>query len=260
MTLAESRDADASPLVNGALDPGAPETRAHCQTAPPLCESAAPHPGRSIASAPIPTEHGAFEAHVFRGVSTVAGDVGEHVVLVKGQLRGLRGVPLRVHSECMTSEVFGSLKCDCADQLALAQKHIAEVGCGLVVYLRQEGRGIGLAAKLRAYALQAEGADTVDANRQLGLPDDARCYDTVAAVLDWFGVKSVRLMTNNPEKVQALRRLGVTVDAVIPSLTGSNPHSAPYLNAKRARMGHWLPTSGGVPPHRPAPEPLPSED
>lgn len=243
MTLAESRDADASTLVNGALEPSEPDSSARSEAAARLLEPSARHSGRSIASAPIPTQHGAFEAHVFRGVSTVAGDVGEHVVLVKGSLRGQRGVPLRVHSECMTSEVFGSLKCDCADQLALAQKHISQVGRGLIVYLRQEGRGIGLAAKLRAYALQAEGADTVDANRRLGLPDDARCYDTVASVLEWFGVKSVRLMTNNPEKVRALERLGVAVDAVVPSLTGSNPHSAPYLDAKRARMGHWLPAS-----------------
>jgi GTP cyclohydrolase II len=202
-------------------------------------------PGReevvALASAPIPTAYGVFEAHVFRGISTAAGDMGDHVALTCGQLQGKRSVLLRVHSECMTSEVFGSLKCDCRDQLAAAQQQIAGAGSGLVVYLRQEGRGIGLAAKLQAYALQAQGADTVDANRQLGLPDDSRRYDVVASVLAHFGVQSVRLLTNNPEKVRALRDLGVSVESIVPLVTEQNPHSAGYLEAKRVRMGHWLP-------------------
>jgi GTP cyclohydrolase II len=159
-----------------------------------------------------------------------------------GDVRGKSGVLVRVHSECLTSEVFGSLKCDCRDQLEAAQAEIGRRGQGIVLYLRQEGRGIGLANKIRAYKLQSTGHDTVDANRLLGLPDDARDYGAAAAMLEHLGVSSIRLMTNNPAKVKALRALGVTIDGRMPSIVGANPHSAPYLEAKRLRMGHSLPT------------------
>src|SRR5438045_1216593 len=155
------------------------------------------------AVAPVPTEHGTFLMYVFRW----EGHEGEHVAMVRGDVSGKERVAVRVHSECITSEVFHSLKCDCRDQLQAALAEIARRDEGVVLYLRQEGRGIGLANKIRAYALQAHGADTVDANRMLGLPDDARRYDMAALMLRELNVKSVRLMTNNPEKVEQLRAL-----------------------------------------------------
>jgi GTP cyclohydrolase II len=165
----------------------------------------------------------------------------DHVALVGGEVAGRSGVLCRVHSECLTSEVFGSLKCDCREQLEVAQREIATRG-GVVLYLRQEGRGIGLANKIRAYNLQAVGHDTVDATRLLDLPDDAREYDGAAAMLEYLGVESIRLMTNNPEKVEAMRRLGISVDGREPSHIRPNPFSRPYLDAKRSRMNHALPS------------------
>jgi GTP cyclohydrolase II len=158
-----------------------------------------------------------------------------------GNLRGRTDVAVRIHSECITSEVFGSLKCDCKDQLDAAQAEIARRGFGAVLYLRQEGRGIGLANKVRAYALQAHGADTVDANRLLGLPVDARRYDAAAAMLGVLGVRSVELLTNNPAKEEALRTLGVDVVGRVPVLVPTNPFSATYLETKRSRMRHVIP-------------------
>jgi GTP cyclohydrolase II len=156
-----------------------------------------------------------------------------------------------VHSECITSEVFGSLKCDCKDQLEWAQAEIARRGTGAVLYLRQEGRGIGLGNKIRAYELQAKGLDTVDANRGLGLPDDARSYEAVRDMLAHLRVRSVQLMTNNPDKVAKLRELGIAVNGRIPVIVPSNPYSAGYLEAKRVRMAHDLPArshGGSTPP------------
>ena len=190
------------------------------------------------AVSPVPTEHGTFLMYVFRW----EGDPHEHVAMVRGEVAGRDRVAVRVHSECMTSEVFHSLKCDCREQLHAALAEIARREEGVVLYLRQEGRGIGLANKIRAYALQAHGADTVDANRMLGLPDDARRYDMAALMLEQLGVKSVRLMTNNPSKVNDLRRLGVDVIDRIPHVITPNQHSAGYLEAKRLRMHHALPS------------------
>ncbi len=192
------------------------------------------------ASAELPTRHGTFRTHVFLNAGK------EHVALVFGDIEGRVALPVRIHSECMTSEVFGSLKCDCKEQLEAALAEIAQRGAGAVLYLRQEGRGIGLANKLRAYELQSRGHDTVDANRMLGLPDDAREYDAAAEMLAHFGVKSVLLMTNNPAKVQALEGLGVEVVSRLPVIVAPNPHSVGYLEAKRARMDHLLP-DGGLP-------------
>jgi GTP cyclohydrolase II len=199
-----------------------------------------------LAQAPVPTKHGVFEMSVFHwgGDDPALGLSPDHVAIVQGDVRGKKGVLVRVHSECLTSEVFGSLKCDCRDQLEAAQAEIGRRGLGVVLYLRQEGRGIGLANKIRAYQLQSDGHDTVDANRILGLPDDARDYSAAAAMLEHLGVASVRLITNNPAKVKALRALGVVIDGRRPSLVGHNPHSAPYLEAKRLRMGHALPSIG----------------
>ncbi len=199
-----------------------------------------------IATATLPTRHGLFTTHVFASAAHAPNPDGtaperEHVALVFGEVSGKSGVLARVHSECLTSEVFGSLKCDCKEQLDAAMAEAARRGAGVILYLRQEGRGIGLGNKIRAYELQSRGHDTVDANRLLGLPDDARRYDVARDMLEWLGVKSVRLMTNNPEKVQGLRALGVNVVARVPVIVAPNPHSAGYLEAKRLRMAHELP-------------------
>ena len=185
-----------------------------------------------LAKATLPTRHGDFEIYVFQD---------EHLALVVGDLRGREDVLVRVHSECMTSEVFGSLKCDCKEQLDASMAAMARAGSGAVLYLRQEGRGIGLVNKIRAYALQSDGHDTVDANRLLGLPDDARQYDAARDMLAYLGVASVRLLTNNPAKVLSLRTLGVTVVGRLPIVVPANVHSARYLEAKRLRMDHDLP-------------------
>lgn len=195
-----------------------------------------------LASAELPTRFGLFTTHVFR--STEPGDGAafkEHVALVYGDIRGLEAVAVRIHSECMTSEVFGSLKCDCKEQLDAAMAEVALRGAGAVLYLRQEGRGIGLANKIRAYELQSKGHDTVDANRLLGLPDDAREYHAAAHMLGHFDVKSVLLMTNNPAKVDALAELGIKVAGRFPVVVAPNPFSRRYLETKRARMAHELP-------------------
>ncbi len=195
-----------------------------------------------LASAELPTRHGTFKTHVFRTVEPGDGAcLNDHVALVYGDIYRRHDVPVRIHSECMTSEVFGSLKCDCKDQLEAALREVAQRGAGAVLYLRQEGRGIGLANKIRAYDLQAQGHDTVDANRLLGLPDDAREYHAAAHMLEHFEVKSVALMTNNPAKVRGLEALGVAVSSRLPVVVAANPHSASYLETKRARMAHELP-------------------
>ncbi|MBS2018780.1 MAG: GTP cyclohydrolase II [Deltaproteobacteria bacterium] len=200
-----------------------------------------------LASAEVPTRFGPFTTHVFKTTSPGDGAIAvEHVALVHGDIQGKSVVPVRIHSECLTSEVFGSLKCDCKEQLDAALAEVARRGAGAVLYLRQEGRGIGLANKIRAYALQAEGADTVDANRLLGLPDDAREYHAAAHMLAHFDVKSVELMTNNPAKVDGLRKLGVEVVSRTPVVIAPNPFSAGYLATKRARMAHELPISATI--------------
>jgi GTP cyclohydrolase II len=197
-----------------------------------------------LAEAPIPTRHGTFRLLVFRWDDPKAhpGLSNEHLALVMGDVARERNVPVRVHSECLTSEVFGSLKCDCRDQLDWAMGEIARHGIGIVLYLRQEGRGIGLANKIRAYALQAQGADTIEANEQLHLPVDARQYDVAAAILRLLGVVSVELMTNNPLKIKGLSDLGIDVVQRIPVLVPSNPMSQAYLDTKRKKLNHELPS------------------
>lgn len=199
-----------------------------------------------LASAEVPTRFGRFTTHVFRTTEPGDGVASEHVALVYGDIQGKAVVPIRIHSECLTSEVFGSLKCDCKEQLDAALAEIARRGAGAVLYLRQEGRGIGLANKIRAYALQAEGADTVDANRLLGLPDDAREYHAAAHMLAHFDVKSVELMTNNPAKIEGLRKHGVQVVSRTPVVVAPTPFSAAYLETKRSRMAHELPFSAAI--------------
>jgi len=190
-----------------------------------------------LARSELPTEHGDFEAVVFR----MGEDHREHVALVYGKVAGASRLPVRIHSECLTGEAFSSLKCDCGAQLDGAMREVVRRGAGMILYLRQEGRGIGLANKIRAYALQAEGADTVDANRLLGLPDDARTYEAAAAMLEHLEVRSVELITNNPAKVEALEALGIRVEARIPSLVPVGERARRYLDVKRERMHHMIP-------------------
>ena len=194
------------------------------------------------AEAEVPTEYGAFRVVVFRELAKPGphGVPLEHVAIVKGDPRGAHDVHARVHSECLTGEVLHSLKCDCREQLDHALRHIAEEGVGVVLYLRQEGRGIGLGNKIRAYALQTAGADTVDANRMLGFDDDLRRYDIATDMLRDLDVRSIVLLTNNPAKVEALRADGVAVTGRVPVHVPPNEHNRDYLLTKRARMGHML--------------------
>jgi GTP cyclohydrolase II len=187
----------------------------------------------------LPTKRGDFRVRAYRDAASGT----EPVAIVFGDVEGRDDVPVRVHDECFTSEVLGSLKCDCREQLQFAMEYIRKRGPGAVIYLRQEGRGIGLANKIAAYALQEDGHDTVDANRLLGLPDDLRRYDAAAAILADLGIGRVRLMTNNPRKVRELEALGVELSGRIPVLTATNRHSAGYLEAKAVRMGHMLPAA-----------------
>ncbi|MBK8171035.1 MAG: GTP cyclohydrolase II [Sandaracinaceae bacterium] len=184
----------------------------------------------------IPTEYGEFRVVVYRE----EGSPYEHVAIVKGDVEDKLDVLVRVHSECYTGEVLHSLKCDCREQLDLAMRRISAEGCGAVLYLRQEGRGIGLGNKIRAYALQSQGADTVDANRLLGFEDDLRTYHAATAMLNDLGIESIALMTNNPAKVKALRADGIRVTSRVPTRVATNVHSKAYLETKRARMGHVL--------------------
>lgn len=186
---------------------------------------------------PLPTTRGQFRIVVFDDTRTNR----EHVAMVKGDVSGREGVPVRIHSECLTSEVFGSLRCDCRAQLDRALDFIAHQECGVLVYLRQEGRGIGLGNKIRAYKLQQEqGLDTVDANLKLGFPNDLRKYDIAAEMLRSLGVRSVDLITNNPLKIAGLVEEGIPVRRRIPSRTMPNPLNLSYLKTKRDRSGHLI--------------------
>jgi GTP cyclohydrolase II len=192
----------------------------------------------------LPNPNGEFRVFVYRtgnpaGAGGTAVGVGEeeHVAMVLGDVRG-SDVLTRVHSSCFTGEVLGSLRCDCRAQLDAALERIGRAGRGVLVYLVQEGRGIGLGNKVRAYELQDAGADTVDANLKLGFDADLRSYDLAAGILADLGVVSVRLMTNNPRKIQGLEGAGVIVHAHESHWVGSTEHSAEYLAAKKAKLGH----------------------
>lgn len=196
------------------------------------------------AESPVPTEYGLFRVMVFRE-RPCGGDAScapvEHVAIVCGDVAGRESVLARAHSECWTGEALHSLKCDCREQLDLALRRIADEGRGVVLYLRQEGRGIGLGNKIRAYALQSQGHDTVDANRLLGFADDLRSYRPAAEMLRALGVRSVVLLTNNPAKVAGLEAEGARVERREPVSVAVNAHSREYLRAKQDRMGHDLP-------------------
>jgi 3,4-dihydroxy 2-butanone 4-phosphate synthase / GTP cyclohydrolase II len=186
-----------------------------------------------VAETRLPTARGTFRVRAYRDPDTGS----EPLAIVSGAIEGRRRVLVRVHDECLTSEVLGSLRCDCREQLESSLEQIRDGG-GVVIYLRQEGRGIGLANKIAAYALQERGLDTVDANLALGLPDDARRYEAAAAILADLGLSEIRLLTNNPRKIEQLTALGVSVWEREPLLVAPNPHSRGYMSTKRARMGH----------------------
>ena len=193
---------------------------------------------RLVAQARVPTEHGTFAMKLFQEEPSGL----EHVALVMGEVSGTALV--RVHSECMTGDVFGSLRCDCGPQLNFALDEIGKQGSGMVLYLRQEGRGIGLINKLKAYALQDEGLDTVEANLRLGFAADLRNFDVAAQMLEQLGVTSVRLMTNNPRKVSTLEKHGVKVVERVPVRSQSQAENHDYLATKALKLGHhidWLP-------------------
>ncbi|MDD4722624.1 MAG: bifunctional 3,4-dihydroxy-2-butanone-4-phosphate synthase/GTP cyclohydrolase II [Acidaminococcaceae bacterium] len=189
-----------------------------------------------IANVSLPSKYGNFRAIGYENSI----DSHCHVALVKGEVKGKKDVLVRVHSECLTGDAFGSLRCDCGDQLAAAMRMVEAEGCGVVLYMRQEGRGIGLANKLRAYELQDQGMDTVDANIKLGFAPDLRDYGIGAQILADLGLTSIRLITNNPAKRVGLSGYGITVTKSVPIIVQDNPYNHAYLLTKEERMGHEL--------------------
>jgi len=190
-----------------------------------------------VAEADFPTQFGAFRIYGFRGSS--GNRIEEAVVLKMGDLDGEPPL-MRIHSQCLTGDVFHSLRCDCRAQLEIALKSIAQDGRGLLIYEHQEGRGIGLLNKLRAYELQDLGADTVEANEQLGFDSDLRSYELPGAILQYFGLRAVRLMSNNPEKVDAVENAGVRVAERVPCIADVVDTREAYLRTKKEKMGHLL--------------------
>ena len=192
-----------------------------------------------VAEAALPSVFGAFRIYGFEGVDEDRRE--EAVGLMLGDLSG--SPPLvRVHSQCLTGDVFHSLRCDCRDQLDLALSMMAEEGRGLLIYENQEGRGIGLLNKLRAYELQDEGADTVEANEILGFKADLRSFELPGAILNYFGLKKIRLLSNNPEKVESVERAGVRVVERVPCIAGAMESRTAYLATKKAKLGHLFDT------------------
>jgi GTP cyclohydrolase II len=191
-----------------------------------------------VAEAAFPTQFGSFRIYGFEGRN---GDLTEEAVALKmGELDGGRAPLVRIHSQCLTGDVFHSLRCDCRAQLEIALQSIAQEGRGLLIYELQEGRGIGLLNKLRAYELQDHGADTVEANERLGFDSDLRSYELPGIILQYFGLKAIRLLSNNPEKVEAVERAGVEVVERVPCLADVLDTSEYYLRTKEEKMGHLL--------------------
>lgn len=190
-----------------------------------------------LARAKLPTKHGEFEIVAFE---TEDGHRLDDIAVVKGNVKEAVEIPVRVHSECLTGDVLGSVRCDCGEQLEEALKRIAHAEHGIILYMRQEGRGIGIANKVRAYALQDGGLDTVDANRHLGFDDDLRRYDVAAAMLSSLEVGSIELHTNNPNKVEGLREAGIEVTVRVPLQIAAREENRHYLATKRQRSGHLL--------------------
>lgn len=184
----------------------------------------------------LPTDYGDFNLYLYQSKL----DGQHHLALVNGDIAGASNVLVRVHSECLTGDVFGSRRCDCGPQLHQAMRQIAEAGCGVIVYMRQEGRGIGLAPKIKAYKLQEQGYDTVEANQKLGFGMDLREYGLGAQILADLGLKTIRLLTNNPRKVVGLEGYGLRIVEQVPIRVKPNPHNARYLETKRQKLGHLL--------------------
>ncbi|MFN7953509.1 MAG: GTP cyclohydrolase II [bacterium] len=195
---------------------------------------------RVVAVAELPSRFGSFHLVAFENDR----DGADHLAMVRGDVLGAEDLPTRVHSECLTGDVMGSLRCDCREQLEEGLRALSREPRGLLLYLRQEGRGIGLVNKLKAYALQEQGLDTVEANLALGFRDDERDYAIAAAMLEALGVKSIRLMTNNPTKLRELARHGVRINGRIPHAMPPNAHNHAYLATKARRSGHWLDVRG----------------
>lgn len=191
---------------------------------------------KRVAEARLPTRYGDFRAVAYRS----AVDSNEHVALVKGEVADGDPVLVRVHSECLTGDVFGSSRCDCGEQITAAMERIAEEGRGVLLYMRQEGRGIGFHNKLKAYELQDQGLDTVEANLALGFPPDLRDYGVGAQILVDLGVREIRLMTNNPRKVIGLESYGLDIVETVPLVIACNPHNEFYLKTKQQKLGHQL--------------------
>ncbi|WP_203301252.1 GTP cyclohydrolase II [Marinobacter sediminum] len=193
---------------------------------------------RYIQTCRLPTPFGVFDMHGFEEPDTGK----EHVALTLGELDRSEPMLARTHSECLTGDALYSMRCDCGYQLEEALRSIAREGRGILMYLRQEGRGIGLLNKIRAYNLQDQGADTVEANEQLGFAADLRDYSMCKDMLEHLGIKSLRLMTNNPRKVKALESYGIDITERVPLHVGRNPHNEHYLDTKQSKLGHWLET------------------
>ncbi len=187
-----------------------------------------------VAKVKFPTKFGQFDLYGF----SEAGTEKVHTVMVKGEIEEMTACPVRVHSECHTGDVLGSMRCDCGEQLEASLKYIAREGRGALIYLKQEGRGIGLLNKLKAYSLQDEGLDTVEANEFLGFPAEARDYAAGAAIIRALGIKSVVLLTNNPDKVKKLSEQGIQIVKREPVITEPNQYNEFYLETKKLRMGH----------------------
>jgi len=190
----------------------------------------------NLVQTPIPTQHGEFILHYYS--NTI--DDKEHIALVKGAVAGKENVPVRIHSECFTGDVLGSRRCDCGEQLDMALQMINKAGFGVLIYLRQEGRGIGLLKKLQAYNLQDQGMDTVDANIHLGHLADEREYSIAALMLEDLGIKSIELITNNPKKIEELKKLGINVAGRIPVESVAHDDNVSYLKTKAKKMAHML--------------------